>query len=148
MPIDPDLTAAVAPDAVRAALRVHGDELATASRPHHPSALSSVREASHRGHEIVVRTTYSITVDGRPFEAHVTVDNAGRVHYHGMPTRDFASVVDLVTKAIDAFPDDFSPASPAPPDPGHAGHGEHQGHEEHPGHEEHRGHGGREGHGH
>ena len=126
MPIDPDLTAAASPDAVRAALVAHADELALASRPHHTSALASVREAFHRGHQIVVRTTYVITVDERPFEAHVTVDNAGRVYYHGLPTRDFASVIDLVAKAIDAFPDDF---------PAHPGHGEPEGHEEHEEHE-------------
>lgn len=125
MPIDPDLTAGVTPDAVRAALSARAEELAAASGPHHSGALASIREVSHRRHKIIVHTTYSITVDGHPFQAHVSVDNAGRVHYHGMPTRDFASVIDLVTTAIDAFPDDF-PSDPSTPT--HPGHAEHDGH--------------------
>jgi hypothetical protein len=66
-----------------------------------------MRYASYEGHDITVRTTYEIKVDGEPFAVPVTVDNNGRVHYHGLPTRDFASVIDLVKKAIDTFPEDF-----------------------------------------
>jgi hypothetical protein len=73
----------------------------------HPEAVS-VRIVTHRGHRIVVRTHYEIDVDGQPFNPPVTVDVGGRVYYHGLPTRDFASVVDLVRKAIDTFPDDFA----------------------------------------
>jgi hypothetical protein len=76
----------------------------------------------HRGHEIEVRTSYSITVDGRPFEVQPSVNNAGLVHYHGLPTRNFPSVMDLVTTAIDTFPDDFADdTSPAPHDGPHHG---------------------------
>ena len=119
-----DLRAAADPDAVRTALAAHVDDLAMATAPHHTAGLASVRHALHRDHEIEVRTTYTITVDGRPFDAHLTVDNTGRVHYHGLPTRDFASVIHLVAKAIDAFPEDFPPpgAGGGPVDP-HAGHG-------------------------
>ena len=92
------------PDAVRDALTVNAALIAHAGHPHGGGDLTSVRDAEYKGHRIVVRTTYEITVDGRPFVVHLTVDNAGRVHYHGLPTRDFASVVGLVQKAIDVFP--------------------------------------------
>lgn len=85
-----------------------------------------MRYASYKGHQIAVRTTYEITVDGRPFAIHVTVDNNGRVHYHGLPTRDFPSIIGLIQKAIDMFPEDFpGPASKPDPDDGshHHGHG-------------------------
>jgi hypothetical protein len=68
----------------------------------------------YKDHEIVIRTTYEITIDGETFAAHVNVDNNGRVHYHGLPTRDFPSTVDLVKQVIDAFPDDFSGQQPPP----------------------------------
>lgn len=119
-----DLRAGVDPDAVRTALAAHVDDLATATAPHHTAGLASVRHALHRDHEIEVRTTYTITVDGRPFDVHLTVDNAGRVHYHGLPTRDFASVIDLVAKAIDAFPEDFpTPGADSGPVDLHGGSG-------------------------
>jgi hypothetical protein len=102
-----DLVAAAEPEAVRAALAANADELVRAAGPHHGDALASMRRATHNGHDIVVRTSYQITVDGRPFDVHVIVDNGGRVYYHGLPTRDFASVIDLVVKAIDTFPEDF-----------------------------------------
>jgi hypothetical protein len=129
MPPTPDLTRAADIAALRAALAAHADDLAQASAPHHTGALSSVRRAEHRGHAIEVRTTYAIAVDGRPFDVHLTVDNAGRVHYHGLPTRDFASVIDLVAKAIDAFPGDFAagggqePGGHEPGGHGPGGHG-------------------------
>ena len=121
-----ELKRAARPEAVLAALEVNADELVDPI-DHHGGPATSVREVDHRGHHIVIRTTYAIEVDGRPFEAHVGVGNDGRVHYHGLPTRDFASMVDLVRKVIDQFPEDFD--SVAPPDEGGGGGGhEHGGH--------------------
>lgn len=115
-----DLVAAAQPEAVRAALASHADELAQAAGQHHGGELDSIRRATHKGHEIVVRTSYQITVDGRPFDVHLSIDNGGRVHYHGLPTRDFASVIDLVAKAIDTFADDFDgPGGDTDDDDGH-----------------------------
>jgi hypothetical protein len=121
-----DLKSAAAPEAMRAALAARADELVMAAHPHHPSAMADIREAEYRGHRIEVRTSYAITVDGRPFDIHVIVDNEGRVYYHGMPTRDFPSVIDLVKRAIVQFPEDFPPETE--PD------GTGQGHPHGPGH--------------
>ena len=128
MTYDADLRSAAAPEAMRAALAARADELATAAHAHHPSDPFDVREAEYRGHRIEVRTSYAITVDDRPFDIHVVVDNEGRVYYHGLPTRDFASVIDLVEKAIDQFPDDFGGGPEHPhADEGH-GHTHGEGH--------------------
>lgn len=135
----PDLVAASQPEALRAALAAHTEELRNAAHEHHGGELVSVRQTTYKGHEIVVRTTYDITVDGEPFNVHLTIDNDGRVHYHGLPTRDFPSVIGLVEKAIDVFGDEFGPGSsgePADPEPppqqhDHSGH-DHSGHD-HPG---------------
>lgn len=117
--MDPEkLRAAARPKAVRAAIKAAGD--LTRVDDHRRGELASVRTATHRGHEIVVRTTYAISVDGQPFDVALTVDNGGRVHYHGLPTRDFGSAIALVKKAIDQFPDDF-------PEPDHSGAGDHPG---------------------
>ena len=108
---------------MRAALAARADEISMAAHPHQTAAVADVREAEYRGHRIEVRTSYAITVDGRPFDIHVVVDNEGRVFYHGLPTRDFPSVIALVQKAIDQFPDDFGPDG----DPGGTGHGHPEG---------------------
>lgn len=73
--------------------------------------MESVREATYRGHQITIRTSYRIEVDGVPLEGHMAVTNDGRVHYHAMPNVSFGSAVDLVKQLIDAFPDDFGSAS-------------------------------------
>jgi hypothetical protein len=73
----------------------------------HDGAIETVREAVHRGHRIVVRTSYEIEVDGRPVSGHLGVANDGRVHYHPIPNLSFASAVDMVKTLIDTFPDDF-----------------------------------------
>ncbi|MGH3926080.1 MAG: hypothetical protein ACRDTT_25005, partial [Pseudonocardiaceae bacterium] len=106
------LVAASQPEALRAALAANAEKLRHAAQEHHGGELVSVRQATYKGHEIVVRTSYEITVDGRPFNVHLTIDNDGRVHYHGLPTRDFPSVIGLVKKAIDIFGDEFSPGTP------------------------------------
>lgn len=101
------LAAALQPEVLRATLADRADELRAAAGHHHGGRLASVRTATHAGHRIVVETTYSVTVDDEAFDAQMIVDNEGRVYYHGLPTRDFASAIDLVAKAIDQFPGDF-----------------------------------------
>ena len=92
-------TAAVAPPAGHDHGGDHGD-------------VESVREATYRGHRIVVRTRYRIEVDGVPIDGHLGVTNAGQVHYHAIPNYSFDSAVDLVKQVIDTFPDDFPPSPP------------------------------------
>ena len=98
-----------------------------AEEPHehggHGPGAASVREDTYRGHHIVIRTTYEVTVDGRPVTGHIGVANDGRVHYHPIPNVSFGSAVDVIKQLIDAFPDEFA----APADPGHTDH-------DHPGH--------------
>jgi hypothetical protein len=121
-----ELASAAQPDAVRDALATHAEEVSRAGHAH-GSGMSSLRRATYRGHEINVRTTYEITVDGRDFTAHITVDNSGRVHYHGLPTRDFSSVIGLVQRAIDMFPEDFQAGQGEASSP-QGGHHEEHGH--------------------
>jgi hypothetical protein len=75
---------------------------------HGDPTSESVREDEYKGHRIVVRTSYTIEVDGRPVTGHVAVTNDGQVHYHAVPNLSFASVVDLVRELIDAFSEDFA----------------------------------------
>jgi hypothetical protein len=88
----------------------------------HAGPHETVREATYRGHHIVVRTTYAIEVDGRPVEGHLGVTDDGRVHYHPVPNLAFPSAIDMVKQLIDVFPDDFAPG--ALPDEPH----DHEGH--------------------
>jgi hypothetical protein len=83
--------------------------------------MDSVREADYNGHHIVVRTTYKITIDGKPFDAGLGVTNAGNVHYHGIPNVAFASAIDLVKAVIDTFPDEFAKGPGGHEHHGHAG---------------------------
>lgn len=79
---------------------------------HHHGAVESVREATYRGHRIVVRTTYHIEVDGVTIAGHLGVTNDGQVHYHPVPNLSFGSAVDLVKQLIDIFPEDFVAQTP------------------------------------
>jgi hypothetical protein len=75
---------------------------------HQHEASESIREATYKGHHIVIRTTYHIQVDGVPVTGHLGVADDGQVHYHPIPNTSFASAVDLVKQLIDVFPDDFA----------------------------------------
>ena len=69
---------------------------------------TSVREAQYQGHHIVIRTTYSVEVDGVRLMGHMGVSNDGSFHYHPIPNMRFDSAIDLVKQIIYVFPDDFS----------------------------------------
>jgi hypothetical protein len=71
----------------------------------------SVRTAEYKGHHIVIKTTYQVTIDGKRFMGQLGVTNSGEVHYHGVPNAGFASAIDLVKAVIDTFPDEFAPGS-------------------------------------
>lgn len=74
----------------------------------HSVVISGARDTQHRGHEIVVRTSYEITVDGQPFGGHVELDHAGRLYTHACPYQDFASALDMMKHIIEAYPDAFA----------------------------------------
>jgi hypothetical protein len=75
---------------------------------HEGGPLMSVREVEYNGHNIVIRTTYEIKIDGKHMSGHLFVDNSGRVYSHAMPTYSFPSAVDLVKNLIDTFPASFA----------------------------------------
>lgn len=81
----------------------------------HGAAMETVREATYRGHRIVVRTSYHIQVDGMTLMGHLGVTNDGQVHYHPVPNLSFNSAIELVERLIDIFPDDFAARSPEHP---------------------------------
>jgi hypothetical protein len=113
-----ELVAAAQPDALAAAVAAQADP--GQGHEHGGHGGMSVRSLRYKGRDIVVRTSYDITVDGVAFDPVITVDNGGRVHYHGLPSRDFPSTVELVQKAIDFFPADF-PTGDAVNPPTHPG---------------------------
>jgi hypothetical protein len=98
-----------------------------ASRPmpamhHGDGKVESVRQADHKGHHIVIRTTYVVEVDGRALDLPLGVDNDGHVHCHSLPNYQFSSAIAMVKQIIDTFPKDFPkpgkpPRTPPPPSP-------------------------------
>ena len=82
----------------------------------------TTREDDYKGHHIVIRTRYKITVDGQAVTGHMMLTNAGQVQYHGLPNYSFDSAVGLVRALIDNFPEDFEKKS-SRKSPGHGGNG-------------------------
>lgn len=77
---------------------------------------TAVREFSHAGHVVKIITTYRVEVDGRPVQAHLSVDEDGRVYTHATPFVTYSSAVDLMKSVVDAYPTAFADAG------GHGGH--------------------------
>jgi len=73
----------------------------------HEHGLESIRTATHCGHEIVIKTCYEITVDGKPLAPHMSVNDDGSLNTHALPEYTFSSAVDVVKKIIDAYPDEY-----------------------------------------
>jgi hypothetical protein len=80
----------------------------------HDRSTKSVREEEHDGHHIVIRTTYTIEVDGKRIPAPLGVDNSGQVHCHSLPNYQTASAIDMVKALINNFPDDFAKSQQRP----------------------------------
>jgi hypothetical protein len=93
-------------DAVRESLTEHPLHV------HSPGPIETVRTARYRGHEIMVRTTYLIEIDGSPIGGHLFVTNSGDVQIHALPNYTFPSAVDMARQLIDAFPEGFAAVDP------------------------------------
>jgi hypothetical protein len=91
--------------AVYAALQ-RGEPVAGPGHPTH----TSVRAFKYKGHACEVKTTYTLTVDGRDVHPHISVADDGHVSCHALPAYRFLSAVDLLKQLIDAFPKDFKKA--------------------------------------
>lgn len=93
--------------------------------PHHGhgpgGAVETLREDHHKGHHIVIRTTYRIEVDGKVLQVPLALGNDGQLHCHSLPNYQFASAVDMVKTLIDNFPEEFQGPADQP-----GGHGPHQ----------------------
>jgi len=93
---------------------------AKAAMKMHHGDPGGVESEDYKGHQIVIRTTYHIEVDGTPLMGHLSVDSDGHVESHALPNYDFTTPMNFVKKLIDEFPQDFTGQG------GHGhGHGEH-----------------------
>lgn len=88
---------------------------------------TSIRTATYRRHEIVLRTSYELSIDGKPLNVHISVDDNGNVLCHAIPNYAFASGLDMARQLIDAYPDDFPRMTARPASRDSTGH-EHGGH--------------------
>lgn len=70
-------------------------------------SVETLREDEYQRHNIVVRTTYKIEVDGKVLRVPLALGNDGQLHCHSLPNYQFASAIDMVKRLIDSFPDDF-----------------------------------------
>lgn len=93
------------------------------SMRHKGGRVDTVREADHKGHRIVIRTSYQVEVDGRILDLPLGVDNDGHVHCHSLPNYQFVSAIDMVRQLIDSFPKDFPSGKRRPPPAGPSSHG-------------------------
>jgi hypothetical protein len=79
--------------------------------PHHHhedgGSIESLREDEYKGHQISIRTTYRIQVDGKTLWAPLGLDNGGQLHCHSLPNYQSPSAIEMVKRLIDNFPDDF-----------------------------------------
>lgn len=95
---------------------------------HHHGPSEVVRTDHYKGHDITVKTTYEITIDGQSIPLHVHVGNDGSVHVHSLPNYIFGSALAMVRRLIDQFPDAlFDPETDRGGDSGHGHMPDHQG---------------------
>jgi len=92
---------------------------AKAAMKMHHGDPGGVESEQYNGHQIVIRTTYHIEVDGTPLMGHLSVDSNGHVESHALPNYEFTTPMNFVKKLIDEFPQDFTGQGGH----GHGGHG-------------------------
>src|SRR6266849_4559128 len=84
----------------------------------HQGGQEIVRQDDYKGHHVIVRTVYHITIDGAEVTGHIMLTNDGQVQYHGLPNRSFDSTIQLARSLIDNFPEDFEKANKGSGSPG------------------------------
>ena len=92
---------------------------AKAAMKMHHGDPGGVESEEYNGHQIVIRTTYHIEVDGTALMGHLSVDSDGHVESHALPNYEFTTPMNFVKKLIDEFPQDFTGQGGH----GHGGHG-------------------------
>jgi hypothetical protein len=92
---------------------------AKAAMKMHHGDPGGIESQEYNGHQIVIRTTYHIEVDGTPLMGHLSVDSDGHVESHALPNYEFTTPMNFVKKLIDEFPQDFTVQGGH----GHGGHG-------------------------
>ena len=81
------------------------------SMMHGKGGQEVIRQDDYKGHHIVVKTKYDMTIDGQVVTGHIMLTNLGQVQYHGLPNHSFDSAVELARALIDNFPEDFEKKS-------------------------------------
>ena len=74
----------------------------------HDGGFTSTRTTHHDGHEIEIKTTYHIKIDGKPYRGHLSVNDDGHLHCHAIPYETYGSALDFVRNLIDIYPDTFA----------------------------------------
>ncbi len=74
--------------------------------PGHGGATSK-RTTEHRGHTIVIETTYKVTIDGKELGMPFDVDDDGIVSCHIVPTYGSPSALDVGRRIVDAYPNRY-----------------------------------------
>ncbi len=101
---------------------------------HHPEyvahdamhqSLSSVRQFHYAGHEVMIRTSYEIEVDGTPVQLHAIVDDEGQLRCHTTPYETYSTATELVKELIFRFPDSFEDLGGGDAEYGDTGGGHH-----------------------
>jgi len=92
------------------------------SMMHGKGVQEIIRQDDYKGHHVMVKTRYEITIDGQVVTGHIMLTNLGQVQYHGLPNHSFDSAVELARALIDNFPEDFEKkAAPGSPRSGSKG---------------------------
>jgi len=97
--LDPFSHHAAVPDWVR---RKHP---AYAHHVHTEGPVTTSRIIDSGGHEIEVRTTYEVRLDGEAIDVNMMVDSDGRLWTHLCPYRTFATAPELVEYVLDHAPE-------------------------------------------
>ena len=71
------------------------------------SIASILRTAKYKGHSIKIKTSYEITIDGRPYKGSLMVGDDGHLHCHSIPYETYGSAIDFVKNLIDIYPSSF-----------------------------------------
>jgi hypothetical protein len=66
-----------------------------------PGPVVTVRRDEYKGHEIEVRATCEVLVDGKPIASPILVDEDGLPHYRPLPHYSWPSAISMARQVID-----------------------------------------------
>ena len=90
----------------------HGGGMDMDHMGHAHGPTENIRTADYRGHDLEIRTTYQVFIDGAQIAVPFHVGDDGQVTCHAVPNYSSPTALDVARRIVDAYPHRYPERKP------------------------------------